>query len=82
MVNFGRYRVVGDNIFIHSLKIILTPKTISWSNKLKDIFYLNTEFQPFNIVLSSMFIDLFGSLFENDTLVDVDKIPLELLHSY
>jgi hypothetical protein len=58
------------------------PKTISWSNKLKDIFDLDAEFQPFNIVFSSMFIDLFGSLFENDTLVDVDKIPLELLHSY
>jgi hypothetical protein len=63
---------MGDNILIHSLKTILMPKIISRSNKMKDIFDLDTEFQSFNIAPLSMFIDLFSSLLKKDTLIDVD----------
>jgi len=72
VVNSRHYRVVGDNIFIHSLKTILMPSKILGSNKMKDIFDLNTKLHPFNIALLSMFIDLFSSLFEKDVLLDVD----------
>ncbi len=64
--------VVGDNILLHSFETILMPKTFLESNKMKDNFDLDIEFQPFNIAPSSMFIDLFGSLLKKDTLVDVD----------
>jgi hypothetical protein len=51
---------------------ILTPITttfvvkamISGCNKMEDIFDLDVDLQPLNIVPSSMFIDLFGFLFE------------------
>jgi hypothetical protein len=72
VVSFGHYGVVGDNILIHSLKTILMPSKILGNNKMKDIFDLDTELHPFNIAPSSMFIDLFSSLFEKDMLLNVD----------
>jgi hypothetical protein len=75
-MNSKCYKVVGDNIFAHSQEIILTPwkttsmvkTTILRGKKMKDIFYLDVEQHTSNIVLLSMFIDLFGSSSEEDLL--------------
>jgi hypothetical protein len=64
------YRVVGANVFAHSQETILTLGTsvsmvkamISRCNKTEDSFDLDTNLHTSNIVLLSMFIDLFGSL--------------------
>lgn len=66
----------GWQHFVHSQETILMPwkvasmvKTmILRGKKMKDIFYLDVEQHTFNIVPSSMFIDLFGLSSEEDLL--------------
>jgi hypothetical protein len=74
MVSCGCYRVVGDNVLIHSQETIFTPRiatyvvkaTIVGRNTMKDIDYFDINLQPFDIAPSFMFIDLFSLLFEED----------------
>lgn len=74
VVSFGCYRVVGDNIFIHSQETIFTPiiatyvvkATIARGNTTEDIDDLDADLQPFDIAHSFVFIDLFSLSFEED----------------
>ncbi len=74
VVSFGCYKVVGDNVFICSQETIFAPRiatyvvkaTIVGGNIMEDIDGLNTDLQPFDISLSSVFIDLFSLSFGED----------------
>ncbi len=56
VVSFRRYRVVGDNVYSHSQKTILTTRTTTSmvkamfliGNKTEDIFYVDVEFHIFD----------------------------------
>ncbi len=75
MASFGRDKVVGDNILTHSQNSILIARTImsmvkttiAGGNTMEDINDLDIELQPCDITPSFVFINLFGSLFEEDT---------------
>jgi hypothetical protein len=55
------------SLFIHKKPLMLgttmsmVKATISWSNKMEDLFYLDIKHQTSNTDVLSMFIDLFGS---------------------
>jgi hypothetical protein len=75
VVSFGCDKVVGDNVLTHSHNSILIARTIVsmvkttivGGNTMEDINDLDIEFQPFDIPPSFVFINSFGSLFEEDT---------------
>jgi hypothetical protein len=68
------YRVVGDNVLIHSQETIFMPRiatyvvkaTIEGINTMEDIDHLDTNLQPFDIVPSFVFIDLFSLSFKEN----------------